>query len=343
MALKVFNTLTRKIEKFVPLKGKKVKMFVCGPTIYDYSHVGHAKTYVQFDIIAKYLRYKGFDVFYLQNITDIDDKIIKRANENNETSKKLAARFEEEYYEDMKSLGVDSIDKYARATDYIPQIIKQIKTLLEKGYAYETKDGVYFEIDKFSEYGKLSHQPLDQIQAGARVTINEEKKNPADFSLWKKQKPGEPFWDSPWGKGRPGWHIEDTAITETEFGPNYDLHGGGIDLIFPHHESEIAQMEAISGNKPFVKYWLHTAFLNIRKEKMAKSLGNFLTIRDMLSKWDKKTFRFFFASTHYRTAIDFSDENIEQAKKGLDRINEFIRKVLVANGKDNKKVKELIE
>jgi len=212
--------------------------------------------------------------------------------------------------------------------------------LLEKGYAYETKDGVYFEIDKFSEYGKLSHQPLDQIQAGARVTINEEKKNPADFSLWKKQKPGEPFWDSPWGKGRPGWHIEDTAITETEFGPNYDLHGGGIDLIFPHHESEIAQMEAISGNKPFVKYWLHTAFLNIRKEKMAKSLGNFLTIRDMLSKWDKKTFRFFFASTHYRTAIDFSDENIEQAKKGLDRINEFIRKVLVANGKDNKKVKE---
>ncbi|MBC8500648.1 MAG: cysteine--tRNA ligase [Nanoarchaeota archaeon] len=343
MTLKVFNTLTRKKEVFEPLKGKNVNMFVCGPTVYDYSHIGHAKTYVQFDVIAKYLRYRGYDVFYLQNITDIDDKIIKRANEQSQKAERVAKRFEEEYYKDVEALGIDSVDKYARATDHIKQIVKQIKTLFEKGYAYETSDGVYFEIDKFKEYGKLSHQPLDKIKEGARVAVNEDKKNPSDFSLWKKQKPKEPYWSSPWEKGRPGWHIEDTAITETFFGSQYDLHGGAVDLIFPHHESEIAQMEASSGKKPLVKYWLHTAFLNIEKEKMAKSLGNFLTIREALSKWNTKVLRFFYASTHYRTPIEYSEKNVNQAKNALERINEFIRKVSRADGKDNKKVRELIK
>ncbi|MFH1589146.1 MAG: cysteine--tRNA ligase [archaeon] len=343
MVIKIFNTLTRKKEELKPHKGKQINMFVCGPTVYDLSHIGHAKTYVQFDVIAKYLRYRGYDVFYLQNITDIDDKIIRRGEENKEEPLKLAHRFESEYLKDMVALGIDSVTKYARATDYIKQIIKQIKTLIEKGYAYEMDDGVYFEIEKFKEYGKLSHQPMDQIKEGARVSVNENKRGPSDFSLWKKQKPGEPFWESPWGKGRPGWHIEDTAITETEFGPQYDLHGGGMDLIFPHHESEIAQMEASSGKKPFVKYWLHTAFLNINKQKMAKSLGNFLTIRESLNKWDGKTYRFYYATTHYRTPLDYSDENVNQAKQGLERINEFIRKVKIADGKENSKIAGLIK
>ncbi|NQU97836.1 cysteine--tRNA ligase [Candidatus Woesearchaeota archaeon] len=341
--MKVFNTLTRRKEEFKPLKGKKVNMFVCGPTVYDYSHIGHAKTYVQFDVIAKYLRYRGFNVFYLQNITDIDDKIIKRANENKEDPSKLAIKYEKEYDIDMKALGINSVNKYARATNYVKQIIKQIQTLFDKGYAYKTSDGVYFEIDKFKGYGKLSHQPMDKIKEGARVAVNEDKKNPSDFSLWKKEKIGEPSWRSPWGKGRPGWHIEDTAITETEFGPQYDLHGGAIDLIFPHHESEIAQMEASSGRKPLVKYWLHAAFLNIEKEKMAKSLGNFITIREALKKWDSKVLRYFYVSTHYRTPIDYSEKNIQHSKNSLERINEFIRKVSRANGKENKKVKNLIK
>ncbi|MFC2134623.1 cysteine--tRNA ligase [Bacteroidota bacterium] len=343
MALRVYNTLTRNKEDFKPAQGKKVKMFVCGPTVYDFSHIGHAKAYVQFDVIAKYLRYRGYDVFYLQNITDIDDKIIKRADEKGVSWDKIARQFEEEYFKDMKALNVDSVDKYARATDHIKQIIKQIKTLFDKGYAYETSDGVYFEIDKFKEYGKLCHQPMDQIKEGARVDVNEDKKNPSDFSLWKKYKPGEPYWGSPWEKGRPGWHIEDTAISETFFGPQYDLHGGGIDLIFPHHESEIAQMEASSGKKPFVKYWMHTAFLKINKEKMAKSLSNFVTIRTSISKWGGDVLRFFYGSTHYRTPINYAEESILHAKNGLERINEFIRKVLRADGKDNKKIGELIK
>jgi cysteinyl-tRNA synthetase len=335
MALKVYNTLNRKKELLKPINGKKINMFVCGPTVYDLSHIGHAKTYIQFDVIARYLRYKGFEVNYVQNITDIDDKIIRRGNEQGKDPIKLAHEFEKEYFADMKALGINSVTKYARATEYMNAIINQIKTLIKKDYAYETEDGVYFEIEKFSDYGKLCHQPMDQIKEGARVSINENKKSPSDFSLWKKAKPNEPSWNSPWGKGRPGWHIEDTAITETEFGPQYDLHGGGFDLIFPHHESEIAQMEAASGKKPLVQYWLHTAFLNINKEKMSKSLGNFLTIRDALKLWDEKTYRFYFASTHYRTPLDYSEEAIDQAKQGLGRINEFVRKLKVMNGKDS--------
>ena len=321
MVLKVFNTLTRKKEVFKPRTGKKVNLFVCGPTVYDYSHLGHAKTYVQFDIIVRYLRFRGFHVFYLQNITDLDDKIIKRAKENNETPESLARRFEDEYYKDMKALEITSVDKYARATDYIKAIIKQVKTLLKKGYAYEIEDGIYYDLSKFKDYGKLSRRTtLEAEDAVTRIDDNINKKNKGDFCLWKKSKPDEPKWNSPWFKGRPGWHIEDTAITESHFGPQYDIHGGARDLIFPHHEAEIAQMEAKSGKKPFVKYWLHTGFLTVEGRKMAKSLGNFITLRDALKKHDTETIRFFFASTHYRSPIDFSQKNLEQSKKTLDRL-----------------------
>ena len=321
MTLKVFNTLTRKKEDFKPINGKKVNMFVCGPTVYDYSHLGHAKTYVQFDIIVRYLRFRNFVVFYLQNITDLDDKIIKRAKQNNETPETLARRFEKEYYKDMAALGITSVDKYARATDYIEAIIKQVKALLEKGYAYEIKDGIYFDLSKFKDYGKLSRRTTLQAEdAVTRIDESVSKRNKGDFCLWKRSKPDEPKWDSPWFKGRPGWHIEDTAITESYFGPQYDIHGGARDLIFPHHEAEIAQMEAKSGKKPFVKYWLHTGFLTVEGRKMAKSLGNFITLREALKKYYAETIRFFFASTHYRSPIDFSQKNLEQSKKSLDRL-----------------------
>ncbi len=333
MILKVFNTLTRTKEEFKPMTEKKVKFFVCGPTVYDYSHLGHAKTYTQFDIIVKYLRYKGYDVHYLQNITDIDDKIINRAKEEGKTYKEIAEKYEEEYKKDMKSLGNDSVTQYARATDYIPQIIRQVKKLMEKGYAYETSDGIYYEVNKFKEYGKLSKNPLEKLKGGARISVNEEKKHPYDFVLWKKAKPGEPSWDSPWGPGRPGWHIEDTAITESIFGEQYDAHGGAEDLIFPHHECEIAQMEAASGKKPFVKYWLHTAFLNMGTEKMGKSLGNFKTTRETLKEWDGKTIRYLFASQHYKTPISFNEQILEQAKKGLERINNYLQDLKIKKGK----------
>jgi len=343
MALHVYNTLTRKKDEFKPLQGKKVNMFVCGPTVYGDGHIGHGKTYVQFDVIVKYLRKKGFDVFYLMNITDIDDKIINKANSLSKDWDEVAREFEKKFYEDMNKLGNDAVDEYARATDFMKAIIKQIKDLLEKGYAYETSDGIYFEIDKFKEYGKLSKQDLSQIRKGARVEVNEDKKDHSDFVLWKKHKPEEPFWESPWGKGRPGWHIEDTAITETKFGVQYDLHGGAMDLIFPHHECEIAQMEAASGKKPLVKYWLHTAFLNLDKDKMSKSLGNIIPIKEAIDKWGSKTLRYYYAVNHYRTPIDYSDENVQHAKNALETLNNFIQDVLNNNGKDNEKVDSLVK
>jgi cysteinyl-tRNA synthetase len=333
-SIKIFNTLTRKKEEFKPMQGKKVKMFVCGPTVYDYSHIGHAKTYVQFDVIVKYLRSKGFDVFYLQNITDVDDKIIQRAKEQGIEPNELAKKFEEEYYKDMLALGVDSVNKYAAATDFIPAIIKQVQTLIDKKFAYEIEDGIYYNLSKFAEYGKLSgRKTLDAEDAVTRIDDSIGKKNKGDFCLWKKSKPDEPKWSSPWFEGgRPGWHIEDTAITESFFGPQYDIHGGSRDLIFPHHEAEIAQMEAASGKKPLVRYWLHTGFLNVGGKKMAKSLGNFVTIRDALKDYDAKTLRFFFISTHYRSPIDFSKESLDKTKNSLERLNEFLRKT--KDGKD---------
>ncbi len=345
--LKVYNTLTRKLEEFHPIheKENRVYMFVCGPTVYDSPHVGHARSYVAYDVIAKYLRYKGWSLFYVQNITDIDDKIIRRAQETGKTWKEIAREYEEEYHRAMKRLFVDSVNLYARATEHIPEIIDQIKRLMEKGYAYETEDGVYFDITKFPEYGKLSGQRLEDLMAGARVEVNENKRHPYDFALWKKAKPGEPTWESPWGPGRPGWHIEDTAISERYLGQQYDLHGGGMDLIFPHHECEIAQMEAISGKKPFVRYWLHNGFLEVNGEKMSKSLKNFWTIEDVLKKVRPEALRYFLLSTHYRSPINFSDENLEQAQKAWEGLAKTVRKLkkLAKDGKEGEPREQVVE
>lgn len=341
MALKIYNTLTRKKEIFKPIRDKKVNFFCCGITPYSDAHIGHAKTYVQFDVIVKYLRYRGYNVFYLQNVTDIDDKIIQRAKEKKEKPIDLARNFEKEYQKDMKELGVDSVNKFARATDHIKEIIKQVKILMDKGYAYGIEnDGIYFNLGKFPEYGKLSGRKSAEAEdAVTRIDESIKKTNKGDFCLWKKSKKEEPSWQNPWfNGGRPGWHIEDTAITEKEFGPQYDMHGGARDLIFPHHEAEIAQMEASSGKKPFVKYWLHTGFLNVKGQKMAKSLGNFVTVKDALKKYDPKVLRFFYISAHYRSPIDFSEELIEQAKNSLERLNDFVRNIKDSKGKDDEEL-----
>ena len=337
--IKVYNTLSRKKEELRPLNDKKINLFVCGPTVYDYSHLGHARTYIAFDMIAKYLRYSGFDVFYLQNITDVDDKIIKRAEENKISAKDLAEKFEKEYMQDMESLGVDSATKYARATDHITEIISQIKRLLEKRFAYDISDGIYYDISKFKDYGKLSGRTALQAEdSQSRIDEGINKKNKGDFCLWKRSKPNEPSWNSPWGEGRPGWHIEDTAITEKYFGSNYDIHGGARDLIFPHHEAEIAQMEAISEKVPLVKYWIHTGFLTISNEKMSKSLGNFITIKDFLSnnKEGKRLLRFFILRAHYHSPLDYNEKTAAGLKNELLRIDEFILK-LEDLAKGNKK------
>ncbi len=334
MTLKIYNTLTKKKEVFKPMKNKKVNIFVCGQTVYDYSHIGHAKTYTQFDVIVRYLRYKKYNVFYLQNITDLDDKIIKRAKELGITPKELAVKFEKEYCKDMKSLGITSVTKYAGATDFIPKIINQIKTLMKKGFAYKIEDGIYYDLSKFKEYGELSGRTsLHAEDAVTRIDESIKKRNKGDFCLWRFSKQDEPKWKSEIGEGRPGWHIEDTAITESHFGPQYDIHGGARDLIFPHHEAEIAQMETASGKKPLVRYWMHTGFLNVEGKKMAKSLGNFITIQNILKREDAKTLRFFFISTHYKSPIDFTKRNLDKARNSLKRLNEFTRKT--KNGKDN--------
>ena len=326
--LKLYNTLTRKKEVFRPLKNKKVNLFVCGPTVYDFAHIGHARTYLVFDVIAKYLKQKKYKILYLQNITDIDDKIIDRASKEKVFWKDLSRKFEKEYFKDMKALNINSVSKYARATDHIKEIISQVERLLEKGYAYQIEDGIYYDISKFKDYGKLSKRTVSMAEdAVTRIDIAKEKRNIGDFCLWKKSKLGEPRWKSPWFSGRPGWHIEDTAITEKYFGPQYDIHGGARDLIFPHHEAEIAQMEVISGKKPMVKYWLHTGFLTVKGIKMAKSLGNFVTVRDFLKNHSPRILRFFVLKTHYRSPIDYSEKEIEQAKRQLERIDEFIEKI----------------
>ncbi len=326
MKLMLYNTLSRKKEEFKPINGKKINLFVCGITPYNYAHIGHAKTYIQFDIIVKFLRYIGYNVFYLQNVTDIDDKIINRADELKITPKELAGKFEKFYHEDEKSLGINSVTKYARATDYIKEIVSQVERLIDKGYAYKTYDGYYYDLSKFREYGKLSGRTvLEAEDAVSRIDEGVEKKNKGDFCLWKFYKNGGPFWDTEIGKGRPGWHIEDTAITEKFFGPQYDIHGGAVDLIFPHHEAEIAQIEAVSGKKPMVSYWMHTGFLNIDSKKMSKSLGNFITIKDVLKKYDAKALRLFFIMSHYRSPINFSEKSLEQAEATLKNLNNNLR------------------
>ena len=321
--LRLYSTLTRTVQPFKPLKKGKINLFVCGVTTYDYAHIGHAKSYVQFDVIARYLRYKGYKLFYLQNVTDIDDKIIDRAKETNQNALALSKQYEKEYHQDMKALKVISVTRFARATDYIPQLINQIKRLMQQGFAYEIADGIYFDIETFKGYGKLSQQPLGQL-TNHRIAADINKHNPGDFVIWKKHKLGEPFWNSPWGEGRPGWHIEDTAITEHFFGPQYDIHGGGIDLIFPHHEAEIALMESLS-KKPLVNYWLHNGFLLINNEKMSKSLNNFITIRDAIEKWGAMAVRFLFATSHYRSAINFTEESMRGAQSAIETLQNALR------------------
>lgn len=323
--LRVFNTLTRRKEVFEPARGRSVNLFVCGPTVYDYPHLGHAKTTIQFDFIVRYLRHRGYAVCYLQNITDIDDKIINRARSQGVTWEQLARDYERIYLEDMAALGNTAVTTYARATEHIDRIVAQVQTLLAKGFAYHTGDGIYYDLSKFPAYGKLSGRTESRAEdAVSRVDEGRGKRSRNDFCLWKARKQDEPYWETPLGPGRPGWHIEDTAITETFFGPQYDIHGGAIDLIFPHHEAEIAQMEAASGVEPLVRYWLHTGFLNVNAQKMSKSLGNFMTVRETLKHHNARTLRFFFVSSHYRSTMDFNESSLEQAHSALKRIEEFV-------------------
>ncbi|MFA4887470.1 MAG: cysteine--tRNA ligase [Candidatus Nanoarchaeia archaeon] len=345
MTLKIYNTLTRKKEIFKPFNDKKVKMFVCGPTVYSYIHAGNAKTFVQFDAIAKYLRYKGYNLTYIQNVTDIDDKIIRKAEEEKTTWKEISNKYTKLFLEDAKNLGISAVDNYPRATDYIPEIISQVQRLIKKGFAYKISDGYYYDLSKFLDYGKLAKRiSTEGEDAQSRIDENTEKKNKGDFCLWKFSKPGEPVWKSELNSGRPGWHLEDTAITEKELGQQYDIHGGAIDLILPHHEAEIAQMEAISGKKPFVKYWLHAGFLQINKERMGKSKGNFTIAHELLKNYTKQTIRFFFLSAHYRKPLDFTEQSLEQAKHSLQRIHDFVRSLEHhSTGEENKKISSLIK
>jgi len=344
--LKIYNTLSRKKELFKPIKGKKINLFVCGPTVYDYSHLGHARTYIIFDSFVKYLRKTGFGVFYLQNITDLDDKIIARAREKDVAPKDLAVAFEKEYIKDMKALGVDGVSKYARATNYIKEIISQVKRLQEKGFAYQIEgDGVYYDISKFKRYGKLSGRTALQAEdAVSRIDYSKSKRNRGDFCLWKFSIEGEPAWKSPWGSGRPGWHIEDTAISEKFFGAQYDIHGGGVDLIFPHHEAEVSQMEAISGKSPMAKYWMHIGSLTISGQKMSKSLGNFITINDFLKRCPANYLRFFISKNLWSSPIDYSESAMIEVKTTVEKIEEFLRKLKsVKSAKSSKEAVVLIK
>lgn len=316
--MKIYNTLAGRKEEFISLIPQKVGIYACGVTVYDYCHIGHARSAIVFDVIRRYLRYKGFDVTYVRNFTDIDDKIINRARQEDIPWDAVAKKYTDEYYRDMDRLGVQRADVEPKATEHIAEIVNIIKGLIEKGFAYESHGSVYFAVDKFSEYGKLSRRDKEEVMAGARVEVDERKRNPLDFALWKKSKEGEPSWASPWGTGRPGWHIECTAMSIKYLGESFDIHGGGADLLFPHHENEIAQSEAFTG-KPFVRYWVHNGFITIDKEKMSKSLGNFFTIREVLDKFGPEVVRFFLLSTHYRSPIEFSDEQLREAESSADR------------------------
>lgn len=321
MSLRLYNTLSGKKEEFQPLEPGKVKMYVCGVTVYDYCHIGHARANIVFDVIYRYLKFAGYQVNYVRNYTDVDDKIINRANERGITSKELSEEFIRAFDEDMAALNLELPTHQPKATEYIDEIIAITQTLVDKGMAYASGGDVYYRVDRFANYLKLSKRNMDEMQAGARIAPGEQKENPMDFALWKAVKPGEPSWESPWGSGRPGWHIECSAMSSSLLGDTFDIHGGGRDLIFPHHENEIAQSEGASG-KPFVKYWMHNGFVNVNQEKMSKSLGNFFTIRDILETYDPEVVRFFILTAHYRSPIDFSDQNLEDAKAGLTRFYE---------------------
>lgn len=336
--MKIYNTLTGKKEEFVPVEPGKVKMYSCGITAYDHCHIGHARSSVVFDIMRRYMTHKGFNFRYVRNFTDIDDKIINRAKQEGTPWDEVAKKYIEEYYRDMDSLGVVRADVEPKATDHIKEIIDMVKGLQEKGYAYEIDGSIYFEVERFPGYGKLSKRDLEDMMAGARIEVDERKKNPMDFALWKASKEGEPSWDSPWGPGRPGWHIECSAMSLKHLGETFDIHGGGADLIFPHHENEIAQSEAYTG-KPFVKYWVHNGFITVDKEKMSKSLGNFFTIKEVLKKFDAEVVRFFLLSTHYRSPIEFSDEQLRDAEASIDRYYTTVLRIRDFLSSDNSREK----
>ncbi len=335
--MKIYNTLTKKLEQLPsPEEHKKLNMFVCGPTVYDYIHIGNARTFVVFDVVAKYLRHKGYDLTYIQNITDIDNKIIERAQKEGVDPLEYAKKYTEIFKEDMKALGVTA-PQYKNATDHIQDVIKQVQTLLDKGNAYVIeKDGIYFDLSTFPDYGKLSGRTASMADdAVSRIDDSDKKRNRGDFALWKFSQEGDPSWPAPFGAGRPGWHIEDTAITEKYFGPQYDIHGGGEDLKFPHHEAEIAQQESASSKKPFVKYWMHAGFLINKDEKMSKSLGNFSTTRELLKKYSREALRFYFLSAHYRSPLDFSENALIQSAAAIQRIAEFVNNLKLVNGSEN--------
>ena len=317
--LQVYNTLSGRKEPFVPLEEGKVGMYVCGPTTYNYIHLGNARPLVVFDTVRRYLEYLGHEVTYVQNFTDVDDKIINKALEEKQNPLELAAFYVEEYFQDAEALNVRRATIHPKVSQHIGNIIELVQALVEKGYAYESEGDVYFEVSKFTDYGKLSKRDLNDLQAGARVEVAEQKRHPADFALWKKAKAGEPSWSSPWGEGRPGWHIECSAMSHEYLGETFDIHAGGMDLIFPHHENEIAQSEACHGSQ-MARYWLHNGFITINQEKMSKSLGNFFLLRDILQKFPGAVVRFYLLSTHYRSPLDFDDQKLAAAQKGLERL-----------------------
>ncbi len=335
--LQIYNTFTHQKEPFKPLKEGEISLYVCGITVYDYCHIGHARVFVAFDVIVRFLRASGWKVKYVRNITDIDDKIIKRSHENNEPMESLTARFIEAMHHDERALNVLSPDEEPRATHYIDAIIEMVKKLEKNGIAYVVENGdVYFQIDKYPSYGQLAHKDLDQLQAGARVDVVEQKRSSLDFVLWKKAKKDEPHWMSPWGEGRPGWHIECSAMSTACLGDTFDIHGGGPDLVFPHHENERAQSECATGKK-FVNTWMHIGFVNIDKEKMSKSLNNFFTIRDVLAEYDSEIVRYFLIASHYRSPVNYSKDLLEQAKNALERLYNALRGIDLNQAKPSTK------
>lgn len=339
--LKVFNTLTRQKEAFKPITPGEVKLYVCGVTIYDYCHIGHARTYVAFDVVVRYLRERGYNVKYVRNITDVDDKIIRRAAENNEAIADVTERFTQAMHDDFDTLNLLRPDVEPTVTGHMGDIIAMIETLIANGNAYIAKDGdVLFDVSTFDNYGKLSRQNLEQLQAGARVEVTDNKQDPLDFVLWKQAKAGEPSWPSPWGDGRPGWHIECSAMNKRHLGDNFDIHGGGSDLIFPHHENEVAQ-SCCANQSNYVNYWMHSGMVQVDEVKMSKSLGNFFTIRDVLAQYDAETVRYFLLSSHYRSQLNYSKENLDQARAGLERLYTALRDAPVG-GRDSTQTESFV-
>ncbi len=326
MTIKLHNTLTSRLEEFIPNQPGKVDFYVCGPTVYDYIHLGNARAFIVFDVLRRFFTYSGYEVKYVMNLTDVDDKIIQRAQKDGTPASVVGEKFSKALFEDFAGLGVQRADVHPTATESMDQIIVLIQDLIAKGFAYVVDSDVFFEVDKFPEYGKLSGKKLDQLQVGARIEVDSRKKNPLDFSLWKSQKPGEPAWDSPWGPGRPGWHIECSAMSMQHLGQSFDIHAGGVDLVFPHHENEIAQSECVTG-KPFAKYWLHNGFLNIDGDKMSKSLGNFRTVREVLTKYPGVVLRMFFLQKHYRSPIDLTEAGLHAAVSASERLRTFYAKL----------------